>query len=190
MRTEVVVAGFGGQGVVLMGTVISKAAGLFEDKEVAQSQSYGPASRGGACRTDVIISTEAVDYTKALCPDVMILMSPMAAERYLREARADKTVVIVDSSLVKEGSYPGRLYSVPATDIAEREHGARIVANMVMLGAFSAITGLVTMSSLEQLVPEHVPPRSLEVNLRALRSGYAYGLALVGGAAGGTGESP
>ena len=85
MRKEVKMAGFGGQGIVLMGVILAEAAGYYEDLEVAQTQSYGPEARGGACRAEVVLSDEIIDYTKTLNPDVFIAMSQPALDRYLPE---------------------------------------------------------------------------------------------------------
>lgn len=179
MRQELVAAGFGGQGIILMGIVACVAAGLYDDKVVAQTQSYGPVSRGGACRTDVVISDEEIDYAKALSPDVMILMSEQARDRYIGEVKPEESVVIVDSTLVKEVPAPiKKVYRVPATEIAEMELNQRLAANMVMLGAASALAGLFSREALESAVKDTAGGKYLEVNLRALREGYEYGESL------------
>lgn len=179
MRREMVAAGFGGQGIILMGITACVAAGLYDRKIVAQTQSYGPVARGGACRTDVIVSDEEIDYAKALSPDLMVLMSEQARDRYLSEARPEESVVIVDSTLVS-GVPPEfrRVYRIPATEIAERKLRQRLVANMVMLGAASAITGLISIESLEKAVRDTGAGKYLDANLQALREGYDYGRSL------------
>lgn len=181
MRQEMVAAGFGGQGIILMGIVVCQAAGLYDDKMVAQTQSYGPMARGGACRTDVVISDEEIDYARALSPDVMILMSPAARDRYLNEARADETIVIVDSTLVKDVPPTlRRVYRVPATEIAETELSQRLAANMVMLGATCAITDIVSRGALEAALKDVGSEKHMAANLRAVQEGYRYAESTLG----------
>ncbi|MCL4535408.1 MAG: 2-oxoacid:acceptor oxidoreductase family protein [Bacteroidetes bacterium] len=182
MRQEIVAAGFGGQGIILLGITACMAVGLYDRKTVTQTQSYGPTSRGGACRTDVVISDEEIDYAKALSPDVMILMSEQAKDRYIGEVRPEESTVIVDSTLVR--SVPPeikKVYQVPATEIAEMKLGQRLAANMVMLGATAAITGLISFGALESAVKDTAHGKYLEVNLKAIQEGYQYGSQLSAG---------
>lgn len=169
-------AGFGGQGVVKAALLVTHAAGLYEDREVVQTQSYGPEARGGACRSEVIISESAIDYVKTLDIDSFVVMSQPALDKYVDRADPEKTYVIVDSTLVEK--IPERLkhvYRVDATKIAEEEFGRALFANIIMLGAFSAITGIVERASLEKSLEENVPAKTLETNRRALARGYAIG---------------
>ena len=85
MRNEVIFAGFGGQGVVKAALLLALAAGLHENKEVAQTQSYGPEARGGACRSEVVISDEEIDYIKALNIDSFVVMSQPALDKYIEK---------------------------------------------------------------------------------------------------------
>ena len=179
MRKEIRLAGFGGQGVILSGLILAVAAGIHEDKEVAQTQSYGPESRGGACRAEVVISDEEIDYIKPMDPDVLVAMSQPALDRYLGEVDSGRAAVLVDSSLVsKVPEGVAHLYPIPVTDIAEFKLGRKVVANMVMLGALSAITGIVSREGLEAAVKSTVPGKTVDLNLKALEEGYQEGLKL------------
>ena len=100
MRREIRIAGFGGQGVITLGTIVAVAAGIHEDLEVAQTQSYGPEARGGACRSDVVISNEPIDYPKPLSLDLFVALSQSGLDRYWAEVREGKTLVLVDQTLV------------------------------------------------------------------------------------------
>ncbi len=176
MRKEIRIAGFGGQGVILSGLILSVAAGVHEGLEVAQTQSYGPESRGGACRAEVVISDREIDYIKPMDPDAFVAMSQVALDRYIGEIDPRRAAVLFDSSLVGEAPEGvTRLYSIPVTEIAETRLGRRVVANMVMLGALSAITGIVGYEALVKAVSETVPPRTVEVNLAALKEGFEEG---------------
>ncbi|QNB47193.1 2-oxoacid:ferredoxin oxidoreductase subunit gamma [Thermanaerosceptrum fracticalcis] len=178
MRKEIVAAGFGGQGIVFMGIIAATAAGIYDDKEVAQSQSYGPSARGGACRTEVILSDEKIDYGKSIKPDVMVLMSQPAKEKYLGELEDENTILIIDSSLVENVSEKFKnVYKIPATDIAEKELGNVAAANMVILGAVSSITNLISLDGIKSAVRQKLENKQkvLELNLTAIDKGYQYG---------------
>lgn len=159
-----------------MGAILATAAGIHENLEVAQTQSYGPEARGGACRSDVIISDEPIDYTKPLALDLFIGLSPTAVEQYWAEVQEGKTVVLVDKTLVAHTPphSPGIL-AIEATRIAEEEFKDRVVANMVMLGALSACTGWVGLRALEETLPGRISERALTVSKAALRRGFEVG---------------
>ena len=182
MRKEVKFAGFGGQGVVKSAVLLSLASGLYEGKEVAQTQSYGPEARGGACRSEVVISDEEIDYIKPLRVDAFVVMSQPAMDQYIKEIDPQETVVIADSTLVQ--NMPKKIkkvYLLEATGIAEREFGNPIFANIIMLGAMSSITGLVSLEALEKSLAGNVSPKTMNNNLAALRRGFEMGLKLLGG---------
>lgn len=177
MRREVRIAGFGGQGVVTLGTILAVAAGIHEDLEVAQTQSYGPEARGGACRSDVVISDEPIDYTKPLALDLFIALSPAALEQYWPEVREGKTVVLVDKTLVPRtpDHFPPVL-AIEATRIAEEEFKDRVVANMIMLGAMAAISGWISLKALEETLNGRMSARALEPSRTALKRGFDLGM--------------
>jgi 2-oxoglutarate ferredoxin oxidoreductase subunit gamma len=181
MRNEITFAGFGGQGVIKAALLLAVAAGLYEDREIAQTQSYGPEARGGACRSEVIISDEAIDYIKAQKIDTFVVMSQPALDKYISTADPEKTVVIADTTLV-ESRPPSvkRFYPVNATAVAEEEFGRSLFANIVMLGAMSAITGAVALVSLEQALEGNVPENTLDKNRAALKRGFEIGKSLSG----------
>jgi 2-oxoglutarate ferredoxin oxidoreductase subunit gamma len=177
VRREVRIAGFGGQGVVTLGTILAVAAGIHEDLEVAQTQSYGPEARGGACRSDVVISDEPIDYTKPMALDLFIALSPAAMEQYWAEVREGRTVVLVDKTLVpRTPEHSPPVLAVEATQIAEEEFKDRVVANMIMLGAMAAISGWISLEALEQTLKGRISGRGLEAGRAALKRGYDLGM--------------
>ena len=176
MRNEVMFAGFGGQGVIKAALLLAMAAGLYEDREVAQTQSYGPEARGGACRSEVVISDREIDYIKTVDVDTFIVMSQPAFDKYLAGIDPARTVVVADTTLVQ--SIPEsvtHLFSVKATHVAEKELGQALFANIIMLGALAAITGLVTIASLGRALDGNVPDKTLELNRTALGRGFEIG---------------
>ena len=181
-RREVRLSGFGGQGIVLAGNILGKAAVLHEGRNAVFTQSYGPEARGGACSADVVLAGEAIYYPKVSRPDVLVFLSEEAKHTYGARIEPD-TVVIYDADLVRAGDLEKRvplLYAVPATRFAE-ELGRRMVANIVMLGFLAAVTDLVRYEPLKQAVLESVPRGTEELNGSAFEKGYRYGQETRGG---------
>ena len=149
MRKEIIVAGFGGQGVIKAALLLSAAAGIIEGREVAQTQSYGPEARGGACRSEVVISDERIDYPKALRADYFLVMSQPALDRYRDQLDPKETLVIADGTLVRQRpENMKKFHMINATEIAEQQLGRALFANIVLLGAFSGITAVVSLEAL------------------------------------------
>jgi 2-oxoglutarate ferredoxin oxidoreductase subunit gamma len=175
MRVEVRFAGFGGQGIIKSGIIVASAACIHGGKHAVQTQSYGPESRGGACKSEVVISGEDIDFPKVVEPDVLVVMSQHAYNDYLDDVKAGGTVIMDPDMIPTEKALKNvKAYKVPATKIAE-QLGRRIVANIVMLGAFVAITGLLDARVMKEAIKENIPEGTEELNLAAFEKGYEYG---------------
>jgi len=174
-KTEVRLAGFGGQGIVLAGSILGKAAALHQGLNAVFTQSYGPEARGGACSADVVMSTGPIYYPKVSAPHILVLMSEDARNTYGGVLREGATL-IVDQDLVNLDQAPAgcRLLKVRATRIAEKL-GRTIVANIVMLGFLTAVTGVVTYEAMEKSLLASIPPGTEDLNLNALKSGFEEG---------------
>jgi len=174
-RTEVRLTGFGGQGIILSGYIVGKAAAIHDEKQATFTQSYGPESRGGACSAQVIVSDEPISYPHLTAPAILVVMSQEAYNKYAPGLR-EGALLIVDEDLVETGEIAGdvKFLSVPATRLAE-ELGRKIVANIVMLGFFAAVTDVVSVEALRESVRTSVPKGTEELNLRAFEKGYEYG---------------
>jgi 2-oxoglutarate ferredoxin oxidoreductase subunit gamma len=174
--TEIRVAGFGGQGVILAAHIIGKAAAIFQDGYATMTQSFGPEARGSACSAQVIVSGQPVLYPYVTEPDILIAMSQDAYQRFTPELKASG-LLLVEQDLVRVAALPKslRVYSALATRLAE-ELGKRMVLNVVMVGFFAAVTALLQPEALRRAVADSVPPGLTEVNLRAFEEGYEYGL--------------
>ncbi len=175
-RTEIRVTGYGGQGVILCGYLIGKAAAIHGGQHATLNQSFGPEARGSACSAQVIVSDEKILYPYMRKPDIMISMSKEAYNKFVPELEGEGTV-LVDEDLVKEARVEKniKLYKIPATRIAE-DLGRRIVLNIVMLGFFTAITKLIDHDAVRKTVETSVPKGTEQLNLKAFDSGYEYGL--------------
>jgi len=172
---QAMICGYGGQGIVLAGTILGRAA--FNDgKWVGGTNSYGAASRGGDCRAEVVISDQPISYPYILEADVMIAMYQLAYNKYIGQVRSEGGIVIYDDQFVSPGDVDG-LKQVPiaATRTALEEFKSEIVANMVMLGAAVEITKLVTKDALRSAIAETVAERLRELDLKAVEAGFGLG---------------
>jgi 2-oxoglutarate ferredoxin oxidoreductase subunit gamma len=169
-RYEIRLAGSGGQGLILAGVILAEAAGLHDGKFVCQTQSYGPAARGGASMAEVVISDAEIDYPKAVHPDVLLAMNQKSVEAYGSDLQPGG-LLLVDASLVREIPDHHRVFAIPFTEIAREQVGQVMTANIVALGALAALSGAVTMESLETAVLARVPPGTAELNKKALAAG-------------------
>lgn len=173
MRQEIRLAGYGGQGIVLAGQLLGKAVALYDGKEAVFTQSYGPEARGGASSADLVIAADGpVDYPLVTRPDFLVAMFQEAYERY-RPEMAPGGLLVIDSDLVKPRPDEGPYRSVPATRLAEGL-GKKIVANVVMLGFFTAVSGLVRREAVEAALRSSLAPRLLDLNLSAFATGFDY----------------
>jgi 2-oxoglutarate ferredoxin oxidoreductase subunit gamma len=179
MRTEVRLAGFGGQGIVLSGYILGKAAAIYADKDATMTQSYGPEARGGACASNVVISDAKVAYPSVTKPDVLVLMSQESYHTYKGDIRAG-VKILYDNDLVQvDPGMPGEWIACPAMKLAEQA-GKKIVANIVMLGFLAAVTSMLPREAVKDAVLSSVPSHTKELNEKAFAAGYEHGLRAVG----------
>ena len=170
-RKEIMFAGFGGQGIVTAGYITGEAAVVYDNKEATLTQVYGPEARGSACYSAVVISNEEISYPYLLNPQIMVVMSQEAYEKFLPKLQQGG-VLIVDSTIVKPDKKAEKyqLYEVPVTEIAEKM-GRRIIANVIILGFLGRIWDAVSVEALQEAVKASVPKKYLKLNLRAFQMG-------------------
>jgi len=173
--TEIRIAGFGGQGVILSAVVLGKAASIYQGAYATMTQNFGPEARGGACSAQLIVSDSPVLYPYVTQPDILVVMSQEAYVRFGSELK-DGGIMIVEQDLVRVSDIKKEIqvYSVPATRIAE-ELGKRMVLNSVMVGFFTAITHLLDPDAVRKAVADSVPPSFRELNLKAFERGFECG---------------
>jgi 2-oxoglutarate ferredoxin oxidoreductase subunit gamma len=177
MRTDIRIAGFGGQGVLMCGIVIAKAASLFDKKYAVQTQSYGPEARGGASRTEVVVSDEQIDYPKVNNPQVFVAMSHEALLKYIDDIE-EGAILLIDPNLVYQDEIEDiiktkklQVYHSKATETAEDVIGKKIVANIVMLGSFVEATGIISVEAAKQSILDSVPKGTEDLNMKAFEEG-------------------
>jgi 2-oxoglutarate ferredoxin oxidoreductase subunit gamma len=170
VRHEVRFSGFGGQGIILSAVILGRAAVMYDGKFAVQTQVYGPEARGGASMSAVIIDDEPILFPKVTVPDVYVIMSQEGFEKYGASA-PESAIMLVDSTLVH--SRPAcTCIEVPATKEAKERLGRDIVANIVMLGALVAATGIVTRGAIEKAILDSVPKGTEKLNLAAMTRGF------------------
>ncbi|KPJ53592.1 pyruvate ferredoxin oxidoreductase [candidate division TA06 bacterium DG_24] len=171
---EIRVTGFGGQGIIRLGYIIGKAASLYGQQHATLTQSFGPEARGSACSAQVVVSDMPVLYPYITRPDILVAMSQEAYGKYIDNLK-EGGQLLFDQDLVSTGELPKsvKAFSIPATRLAE-EMGNRIIANIVMLGFFTAVTGLIEPEAVRKAIPGSVPDRFVELNQKAFDVGYNY----------------
>lgn len=175
--TEIRIAGFGGQGVILSAQVLGKAASIHQGEFATMTQNFGPEARGGACSAQLVLSDKPVLYPYVTHPDVLVVMSQEAYTKFAPELK-DGGTLLIERDLVRVTDLPAhtRVYSVPATRLAE-ELGKRMVLNIAMVGFFTAVTQLLKPDAVRKAVADSVPAAFRELNLKAFEKGYEYGKA-------------
>ena len=166
-------AGFGGQGIVMAGYVLGHA-GVLDGHNALQTQSYGSESRGGACKSDVVISEgEILDLAPSEL-DVLVAMSQPALDKFLPNLKKGG-LLIYDSGFVKPAGDGIHTFGLRATDIARKTFGRDVVANAIVVGCLAGLTGVVSRDSLRKAISESVPAKTVDVNLEAFEEGFKRG---------------
>ncbi|MBD3872353.1 MAG: 2-oxoacid:acceptor oxidoreductase family protein [Acidobacteria bacterium] len=181
MQSDVVMAGFGGQGILLIGKMLAYA-GMHEGKEVSWLPSYGPEMRGGTCNCTVVISDTPVGSPVIRSPRAVLAMNLPSLEKFEPDVRSGG-LLLINSSLISRGAERDDLtvIEVPANEMAT-ELGNPRGANMVALGAYLGATDAVSLEEIENVIRETfaAKPAVIEVNIEALHKGYELGAAAKG----------
>lgn len=178
MRRDFRFGGSGGQGVISLAVLLANAYGVQNDFEVAQTQSYGPAARGGTCKAELVVSDEKIDYVKADAVDCFIAFNKPSFDKYKGDI-LPKTQVFVDSTFISQEDVSDcaaeQVYMFPATQYAE-ENFRVVCTNIVMMGYIIAKTPDITLDNGIEAIKEVMNPKVVELNLDALRFGYDKGM--------------
>lgn len=170
-RYEMRLSGEGGQGLVLAGKILAEAAAIYEGINATQSQSYGPEARGGASRSEVILSDEDIDFPKAVQLDLLLALTQEACDRYTGDVKSDG-ILLADADAVQSipvGAF--RSYRAPVIRAAREQLGREIVANIVALGIITRVAGIVSEESVREAILTRVPKGTEEINLKAFDLG-------------------
>lgn len=175
MNAQVIISGFGGQGVITAGQILGRAVSVHEGRNAVMAQSYGPESRGGACKTEVILSDDAIEYPRVVDPDVVVVLSQPAYDQVGRN-RPDRCLLVAEEDLVTmdaAAELGKRAVTVPATRLAE-QLGKKVVLNIVILGFLCGASDVVSPEALKAAIAASVPKGTEALNLKAFEAGYAH----------------
>ena len=176
-RTEIIICGFGGQGILRAGYMLGTAASLGDNKESSFVPSYGPEARGGECASRIVISDEIIDYPFVTKVDLVVALSQPAYSKYINYLK-EGGILIYDEDLVHPDDRAikaSKMWGIRALKLAE-DLGNRIVANVIMLGFTCAITKIISPNALKDAIKKGVPKRFLDLNMKAFDVGYEKGM--------------
>jgi len=174
---QVIISGFGGQGVITAGQILGRAVSVHEGRNAVMAQSYGPESRGGACKTEVILSDGVIAYPRVVEPDVVVCLSQPAYDQNGKH-RPDRCLLIAEEDLVtldQDAELGKRAVMVPATRLAE-QLGKKVVLNIVVLGFLCGATDVVSAAALKEAIAASVPKGTETLNLKAFDAGYGHAM--------------
>jgi len=169
-RTEIRLAGEGGQGMILAGIILAEAAAIYDGKQATQTQSYGPEARGGASRAEVVISDDEIDHPEVLSADVVLALSQEAYKKFAKTIHAGGLLIIDADRVEVPADFAG--VKVPVVRIAQETTGKAITANTVALGLLVGLTGVVSRDAIEKAVTARAPKGTEEMNRKALQAGF------------------
>jgi 2-oxoglutarate ferredoxin oxidoreductase subunit gamma len=169
-KIEVRISGLGGQGVVLAGQILGRAA-VYDGKNVVQTQSYGAEARGSAAKSEIIISDGKIGFPVVRKCDILIAMNQEALDRQFKDLKKDGVLILDGTYLNKIPRTKAKIFKIPATEIAEKTFGAKIYANMFMLGALTKITNIVSGKAIERAIEDTVGEKASDTNRQAYKKG-------------------
>ena len=175
MKKEICLSGSGGQGLILAGIILAEAAGIYDGLEIAQTQSYGPEARGGASRAEVIISDEKIDYPKIEKPDILLVLTQKACDKYVHNLKEDGLLLVDSTNVLNIPSIPGNIYQHPITKDAVDVLGNQLVANVISLGILVQLTDIVSKDAIKNALQNRIPERIRDLNKKALEHGFEIG---------------
>ena len=170
-RMEICLAGEGGQGMILAGIILAEAAAIYDGKQATQTQSYGPEARGGASRSEVVISDGEIDHPEVLSPEVVVALSQEAFQKFAKKVKAGGLLIVDEDRVQTSTGFNG--IRVPVARIAHETTGRAITANTVALGVLVGLTGLVSREAIEKAVTARAPKGTEDMNRMALQAGFA-----------------
>jgi 2-oxoglutarate ferredoxin oxidoreductase subunit gamma len=175
-RTEILIGGVGGQGVILAGILLGTAATLFDNKKAVQTQAYSSEQRGGMAKSEVILASEPITDPQVRRPDILIALAEDAVKRHLSNIKPGG-LLVTDSDLVgkvKAGDF--KVLEIPATSLAQKEMGNIVVANLILLGGLIQKTSLLSVEAMEKAIEVSVPTKAKALNLKAFRRGLGLSI--------------
>ena len=178
-RYSIRLSGAGGHGLIQAARILAEAAAIYDDKNAAESCSYGPEARGNASRVEIVISDEAIDYPKAHALDLLVVLTQEAYDNHIGDLGKDGTVVAEHHVKICEKVQGRKVYSVPFMEIAEKECGKPAMVNIVALGFVSEVSKIIGKQSIQQAILARVPKMSEDIYLKAYEAGFRAAVRLM-----------
>jgi 2-oxoglutarate ferredoxin oxidoreductase subunit gamma len=169
-RTEIRLAGEGGQGMILAGIILAEAAAIYDGKQATQTQSYGPEARGGASRSEVVISDGEIDHPEVLSPDIVVALSQEAYRKFAKSVKTGGLLIVDEDRVQTSDDFNG--VRIPVVRIAHETTGRAITANTVALGVLVGLANVVSRDAIEKAVTARAPKGTEEMNRKALQAGF------------------
>lgn len=173
-RIKIRIGGSGGQGVVLASIILAEAVGIYDGRQVCQTQSYGPEARGGHCKAELVVSNSRIDYPQADNLDILMCLNQSSLDEFIRDLK-DEGILIVNSDHVND-VFRLNSFGVPFTSLAREKVGVLQTMNIVALGALAALTSIVSKEALREAVTARAPKGTLKANMEAMELGYSEGM--------------
>jgi 2-oxoglutarate ferredoxin oxidoreductase subunit gamma len=177
-KHDIRICGLGGQGVIMAGMIIGKAASIFEDRFATLVQSFGPEARGSECSAQVMVADDEIAFPYIRHSDIFVALSQSAYDKFVEEMK-EGAMLVHESELVKpDARMPKgvKAFGIPATRIADEEFKRRIVFNMIMIGFIAGATKVVGMDAVRKAVADSVPEGTETLNLKAFDRGYQFAI--------------
>ncbi len=171
-RKEICLSGSGGQGLILAGIILAEAAGIHDGFEVVQTQSYGPEARGGASRSEVIISKEKIDYPKVIKSDILLALTQESCDKYIKNLKNNGLLLADSTNISKIPDFNGSIYQYPIEEDAVKVIGNKLVTNIISLGIIVQLTEIVTHDAIKNALSTRIPARVKDINIKALEHGF------------------
>ncbi len=169
-RTEIRLAGEGGQGMILAGIILAEAASIYDGKMAVQTQSYGPEARGGASKSEVVIAAGEIDHPEVLAADAVVTLSQEAYDKYAGGLKAGALLIVDDEKVTHIDA--ANAIKIPISRLAFEATGKAITANTAALGVLVGLTGVVSREAIQKAVTARAPRGTEEMNLKALEAGF------------------
>lgn len=170
-RCRIIFSGSGGQGVITAAIILAEAAVLYEGLNAVQSQSYGPEARGGASRSDVIISDTDIHYPKVIQPNILVCLTQKAYNKFSGFIRPGGLLLTDNHYVRQREKVDARQVGLDIYKEVMDKIGRPIVFNICMLGAFVQLTQLIKQESIMRVLESRIPAGTLELNKQALELG-------------------
>lgn len=172
-RIEVIISGLGGQGVVLAGEILGRAA-VYDGKHVVQTQSYGAEARGSVVESGVIISDEKIDFPMVRKCDVLVVMNQSVLDKHVKILKENGTLLVDENMVENAQTVKAKVFRIPATKVAKTELKSKTYANLIMLGALTKVTGMVSEEAAEKGIIDSVSQREIKNNLDGFKRGFEF----------------